>query len=420
MTILIYLLKLIGCSALFSGYYFLLLRNKQMHQYNRVYILISIVLSIVLPFIKIPLIMPAADSDQAFLSALNRIAFTGWEEEIILTAQSGLLASFVTAQHVFLFIYLTGLLMTGYPLLRSIMYIRCLSNKYEKKAYGDIQFYDTAEPGTPFSFLSMVFWNKDIPVESEKGEHMLRHEVFHIHQKHSYDIIFMEVACTILWFNPFCYLMKKELKVIHEFLADACAVLGKNKRQYAEFLVMQAVSHKKLSISNQFFYNQIKRRIAMILQQTTPGCAWFRKTMALPFVLLMFCACSLKSKDESMLRIPKKQSKDEINRVTNDEPAFTEAAYPGGAGAWMRFLNKTFKYPEEALDREIQGPVVVQFAVEKDGSISDIHAISGHDILSKEAVRLLKESGRWMPAQQNGQIVRSYKKQPVTFRLEVQ
>lgn len=162
----------------------------------------------------------------------------------------------------------------------------------------------------------------------------------------------------------------------------------------------------------------------MILQHTTTRYAYFRKTMALPFVLLMFCACSLKSKDESILRIPQKQSSDERNGEANYAPTFTkvetEATYPGGAEAWIKFMTTTFKYPQEAQDKEIQGLVVVQFVVEKDGRLSDIHAISGHDILSKEAVRILTESGRWIPAQQNGHIVRSYKKQRVTFKLEEQ
>ena len=97
-----------------------------------------------------------------------------------------------------------------------------------------------------------------------------------------------------------------------------------------------------------------------------------------------------------------------------------ESSYPGGPGAWMRYLNKTFRYPQEAQDNEIQGTVVVQFIVDKAGVVSDVEAISGPKELRDEAVRVIKKSGSWTPAVQNGRQVKSYKKQPIQFRLETQ
>lgn len=97
-----------------------------------------------------------------------------------------------------------------------------------------------------------------------------------------------------------------------------------------------------------------------------------------------------------------------------------ESSYPGGSGAWTRYLNKTFRYPGKAVDENIQGMVIVQFIVDKDGNVSEVEAILGpaEGGLREEAVRVILKSGKWEPAIQNGRKVKSYKKQPITFRLE--
>lgn len=99
-----------------------------------------------------------------------------------------------------------------------------------------------------------------------------------------------------------------------------------------------------------------------------------------------------------------------------------ESFYPGGVSAWMRYLNKTFRYPNEAQEANLQGTVTVQFIVDTDGNVSDVIAISGPETggLREEAVRVIKKSGKWTPAIQNGRQVKSYKKQPITFKLEVE
>lgn len=368
-----------------------------------------------LPLIKLPL-LSASNEELAITKTLQSIAFGGWEHEIVITAKHGFLNSLITAQNIIVFIYVTGLLLAIYPVIRSLAYIKSLSVKHTAQELENIWFYDTAEPGTPFSFFNTVFWNNNISIVTEKGQQIFRHELYHIKQKHSYDILFMQLACSLLWFNPFFFLLNKELKVIHEFLADEYAASGTDKHQYAELLVMQAISPKQIFITNQFFYNQIKRRITMILQNNNTRYSYIRKAMAVPVVLLMFCACSLKNKDEAILQPVKKQ-------VTNYDATFTkveiEASFPGGAVPWMKYLNKNFKYPQEAQENEVQGTVLIQFVVEKDGHLSDIHAISSGDLsLSKEALRMITQSGKWEPARQNGKIVRSYKIQPITFKLE--
>jgi TonB family protein len=113
-------------------------------------------------------------------------------------------------------------------------------------------------------------------------------------------------------------------------------------------------------------------------------------------------------------------------RGSMDSAAFfkleIESQYPGGDAEWSNFLSRTMKYPDEAIKNRIQGVVVVQFIVDKDGSVSNIQVLSGPQDggLREEAIRVIKRSGKWMPAFQYGKYVKSYKKQPFYFKLNNQ
>jgi len=96
-----------------------------------------------------------------------------------------------------------------------------------------------------------------------------------------------------------------------------------------------------------------------------------------------------------------------------------QANYPGDSEGWKAYLSKNLKYPDEAVNNEIQGEVIVQFVVNIDGSLTDVHAISGPSRLRTESVRVVKESGHWIPAKDKGMTVASIKKQPIDYKLEV-
>ena len=96
-----------------------------------------------------------------------------------------------------------------------------------------------------------------------------------------------------------------------------------------------------------------------------------------------------------------------------------ESDYPGGTAAWQRYLQKNLQYPEEAQNNEVQGQVVVKFIVDKEGKVSDVEAISGPNELREEAMRVIRKSVTGHPAVQNGRKVKSYKSQPINFRLGI-
>ena len=134
-------------------------------------------------------------------------------------------------------------------------------------------------------------------------------------------------------------------------------------------------------------------------------------------------------KDENIVAPPgEDHGRDVVVAPTKDEEdwnkVFTkvemESEYPGGMPAWARYLNRNLRFSQEALDNGVQGTVVVQFIVDKDGNVSDVEAVSGPMEHRAEAVRVIKKSGKWTPAIQNGHQVKSYKKQPIVFRLETE
>jgi protein TonB len=123
---------------------------------------------------------------------------------------------------------------------------------------------------------------------------------------------------------------------------------------------------------------------------------------------------------KGVVEAPKKKETEDYDKTFTKVEI--ESEYPGGPSAWLRYLTKNFRYPDDAISNDIQGIVVVQFIVDKDGNVSDVHAISGPEQggLRQEAIRVIKQSGKWIPAVQNGRQVKSYKKQPVVFKLEQQ
>jgi protein TonB len=118
-----------------------------------------------------------------------------------------------------------------------------------------------------------------------------------------------------------------------------------------------------------------------------------------------------------VIELPKKEVEDEEGIVIHVQ---IESEYPGGIAAWQRFLNRSLRYPAEAVDQGIEGFVTVQFVVDKEGNVSNVEAVSGPQELRAEAARVIKKSGKWTPAIQNGHKVKSYKKQPIGFRIAVE
>lgn len=287
-TLLSYFIQVSISSGVLYGYYHFFLRNKRFHQYNRFYLLGAVVLSLLVPLLQIPVYFTQTEKESSLvlktlvqLSPATPAPAAGTLP--VIAQQSDIHDIFSLMKYGYLIIVLLALL----RVILSFYRIWQLYRFHPAEKLEKIRFIRTRAPGTPFSFFRWLFWDEQIDLHSAKGNQVFRHELFHIRQRHSIDIVFMELVTSIGWLNPFFHLIRKELKAIHEFLADRFACTEKTKWEYAELLLMQALNTSN-SIVNPFFHNQIKRRIAMITQSSAPGAQYFRKLMVLPVALLLF------------------------------------------------------------------------------------------------------------------------------------
>jgi N-acetylmuramoyl-L-alanine amidase len=291
-TLLLYLLKLSLIAGCLYGYYHLFLRNRLFHQYNRFYLLGIAVVSLVLPLVPMPSVypLPPMTHHPVLSGALHAITPGDWKETAPMPGRSGPGQEWPGWQGLVLGIYLmvSGVFLC--TLLRQLRYIGRLLRKYPGEMVGDVTLLLTNEPGTPFSFLDTLFWNEEIDLRSAAGQQVFRHELYHIRQKHTLDLLLMKGVMILFWPIPFFHLIYRELRTIHEFLADRHAVSGSDPYQYAELLVWHAVHDRPSSLLHPFFQSSIKRRITMItqLKSTTPG--YISRAMALPVLLLLMSA----------------------------------------------------------------------------------------------------------------------------------
>ena len=287
--LLFYLLQVIAASGLLYGYYHFALRNKRFHRYNRFYLLMAVAISALIPFLNIPVYFSENETGSSIvLQTLQVISYPAVEQTNIAAIGTERVA--ITWFNVERFVYLFYSLVILFFLIRvfiSLNKIRFIIKGNKVEQIDKIKFVNTDEPGTPYSFFRWLFWNRRLELHSERGEQIFRHELFHIQQKHSWDIIFIELVSTIFWINPFFHIIKKELKAIHEFLADEFAIKENNHWQYAELLLMQVLNTNDHLVTP-FFHNQIKRRIAMITTSKKPSYQYLRKLMVFPVAAIIF------------------------------------------------------------------------------------------------------------------------------------
>lgn len=294
MNLLIYALKVAACAGILTAYYWMLLRNKKFHQYNRFYILLVFFLSLFVPFLQIPVFDNTGATNTSLITTLQTISVNEFEETATIYFAKQNSWHWLTMWNVVYAVYALGCLSFCYLFLKALVYIYRISKKYPSKAIGDIQLYQTNEPAAPFSFFKKIFWKNNLSLTDEKGSQIFRHEMYHVRHGHSFDIIVTEIIILFFWWNPFFYLLRKELKTIHEFLADQHAISHHNKFDYASLLVTQSLHSKTSSITHPFFHNALKRRIAMITKNQTPRFQYISKVLALPLLALVVTAFAIK------------------------------------------------------------------------------------------------------------------------------
>jgi hypothetical protein len=334
--LLAYLLKVTLVSACLFSYYCLFLRNAAFHPYNRWYLLASSAAALLLPLVPLPagwpapgnvlvttLLQPATEpSGSPAAAPPSQASSGGWP---ILPIIYALVTAF------FLFRVLLSLLRIGR-----------LTLKYPRTRLAGVSFYETDEPGTPFSFGNRLFWSRDLALDTENGQAILRHELAHIHGRHTLDILTLEILRALFWINPIFYLTLLEMRLIHEFLADRSALdTGGDRRQYAECLLwLSAGAPANLRLTHSFFHKHLKRRITMIIQ-TRPTPRYLSRVLALPLLLLLFSACAKKVTTQS----------------------------PGDNNPLGMYLIHHIRYPNDAIAASMEGTIWFSIKLDNDGKM---------------------------------------------------
>lgn len=339
----------------------------------------------------------------------------------------------------FLIIYLTGVLILTIRCMAELINLIITYRKSKKSTINGIIICLIPETEEPYSFFKWIF----IPDRQQSSlilEEILLHEKAHARQIHSFDVLLGEFVSIICWINPFAWLFKKEIGINLEYLADQEVVhAGYNKKEYQYHLI--GMKHSKTAIAN--LYNNfsvlpLKKRITMLNKKRTKSVGKVKYLALIP----MAAAMLLFNNIDVMARIVNNRiieaptltavvsTPEILPEVITEAPLPPEddkvyskcdelAKFPGGVDAQLKFLAKNIKYPAESVEKNEEGREIVQFIVEKDGSLSDIKVIrSISPYLDKEAIRVTQSMPKWIPAKNKGVIVRSLYMMPIEFKIQ--
>lgn len=277
---------------------------------------------------------------------------------------------------------------------------------------------------SPFCLFHYIVMSRDDYANNRS--YILTHEQEHIRLGHSIDLVVLQAATIIQWFNPFVWLIGKNLKAIHEFEVDE-AVLNKgiDATQYQKFLVIKAVGNRLQPFANNLNKESLKRRIIMMNQKRSNRWMMLKALFVIPVATLavsvfantsdmsnMANAVSTTANTLSTTNMQTKQSDKKIFRVVEEMPKFK-----GGDAKLMELLMMNMKYPESAIKAKQQGRAIVGFVVRKDGTVSDVYIekSTGYDVLDNEAMRVVKSMPAWEPGKQKGKPVNVKYFVPITF-----
>lgn len=293
------------------------------------------------------------------------------------------------------------------------------------------------EPSGAFSFFGWIFVCKD-SVKPDEVKEVLTHELAHVRQWHSVDILLMEALTAICWWNPFAWLVRQEVRRNLEYLADRSVIAsGVAPRHYQYHLLQAVCSFPEIGLSNHFNFTHLKERIIMMNKKQTNGAAHLKYVLfALPaFALLVAgnvsCTSETKPADEAVQENSEKvaveagpEKEQPAPEASSAEEEILEVAevmpeFPGGVEALLGYISKNVRYPEEAQKNGWEGRVILQFVVEKDGTVNNIKVLRGvNEPLDKEAMRIVRGMPKWTPGKDKGREVRCKYTIPIVFKLQ--
>jgi TonB family C-terminal domain len=346
-------------------------------------------------------------------------------------------------------------------MIKELLSILILISRSEKRNCYGYEILVSEKIKVPFSFFKRIVINPEKHTEKELKE-ILLHEATHTKQWHSLDTIFSELFCIAFWFNPFVWLIRNEVRINLEYLADKRVLDSTQDSRHYQFHLLRLTYNKAAAkLINNFNASPLKQRIFMMNKKQTKQFGLMKYLLFIPAVagLFFFSQCtkqkeetpqeevqietnveekvietvqeevieqndevSMPAKEETTMTPPPppklemtgKQDKSGVYDRTSDMPHF-----PGGNSALYETLYKEITYPKMAQEKGIQGTVILRFVVTKTGAIEKVEVQRGvHELLDAEAVKAVKLLPKFVPGEQDGEPVDVWFSLPVQFKLK--
>jgi len=294
----ILLLKSSACLAILMLFYKIVLEPLNHHHFKRFYLLAALLTSAIIPFITfIKYVEPTFDFGVYYPESLTTPPYFPAELPTITEEQPN---TFLPA--LLWTIYTIGVIVFTMRFILNLIKISSKIKTHQKvktHVFINVLIEKLVIPHTFFNYIFLnksAFENNDIPQE------VLLHEQAHAKQKHSLDILFIEILQIIFWFNPLLYFIKKDIKLNHEFLADQQVLRsGFNLKDYQNLLLRFSSNQKELALVNAINYSSIKKRLTIMNTQTSQRTKWFRSLLLLPVLaLLLFSFSQTKEVEKSI------------------------------------------------------------------------------------------------------------------------
>ncbi len=389
--------------TLLYSVYRLLLRRETFHRLNRAVLLTILVTSPLLPLMPLHTDRPTA-MDAALTRIEGPLVSLSTEAGIdgnVLAAQeqegatSGLWVRYCTYIYIIgIAVALTVYLFRLLSLMRVIRRSRRISHPTIPK---DVHLMLDMRITQPSSWMHWIFIG---PIDlKQNAETVLRHELAHVKMGHSWDVILCDLTCRLLWCLPFAWMLRQDLVDVHEFQADEAVLQGGVMLdEYEHLLVRKAVQTQSLPIVNTLRRGAVKKRFAMLhsarssqcsrlklfcLAPALAACLWVSAKAEVYATYLdgkLVTLKELKALDSSTIdHIDVIQSQKKVFVETVSEPldiADQMPQYPGGSAAFSQYMAHHVRYPKVAAENGVEGTVRVQFIVEADGRITNVHAFN--------------------------------------------
>ncbi len=389
---LAYILQVIIFQLLFLGVYEVLLKKETFFSYNRWYLLITSVISLLLPLIKIQalaFILPA--------ETISEIS-TVWLPEVLIGEAPAAATPLDTTETLtagtninwWLVCYGAGVVASLFILFRKYRNLNRLFRFRAISAEKDLRIIEVPNSTIACTFYKTIFLGDKLS-EAERHQ-ILSHELVHVKQKHSLDLVFFEVYKIIFWFNPLIYIYQERIATLHEFIADSVVVKTTEKRSYYEQLLNSAFNTQNISFINQFFnHSLIKKRIVMLQKSRSKTISKLKFLVMVPLMLLMltYVACSEEKSpaDEEISKIEEKalyiKVKNFENQTTDEKEKISKAFEEMNSGIYSQVAvsdgKKTVIFSEnsktgkpEIIMENIQGEIIEERRVNPKSESADI------------------------------------------------